>query len=410
MFGQEAMQNVKPNSKYSVENDRLDAISRGTATDPDEFEPSIDLADIWIPRYGAIYTFAVHNRREFQLKGEPLAVVPWTGDEHGPYHVLGFNDVPENIMPTSPASHLESLDALVNDLMRKSSRQAERQKDVHLYTAGGADSAQQIQLADDGEWVNVNDPSEIATIKQGGVDPGNYAFMGGAMDMFDRMAGNLTAMMGLGRQASTVGQEKLIHEAASSKGASMQRRVVSATVRLIKALAQMLWEDAAKEIVSQMEIPGSRGMTTTFEWKPGDREGNFIDYNFDIDVYSMQYQSPASKLESLNTLLAQVYLPMIQVLMQQGGTIDFFALTKLYAEMMRLPELETIIKFGSVVDSGDSTSPIARIPKAPTSTRNYVRENVSNTNQGMGAQMSEAMSQAAMSSSPQGSMSGMSAG
>lgn len=403
MFGQEAMRDIKPNSKFAVDGERVEAISRGTETDPDEFEPSIDLADIWIPRHKKIYTFAVDNRDTFKLKGQPLAVVPWDGDEHGPYHVLGFNDVPDNIMPTSPASHLEALDSLANDLMRKCSRQAQRQKDVHLYTAGGADAAQQVQLADDGQWVNVNDKDDIALLKQGGVDPGNYAFMGGAMDMFDRMAGNLTAMMGLGRQASTVGQEKLIHEASSTKGASMQRTVVSGTVRLVKALAQMLWADEAKEIVSQMQIPGAtKGYVATYRWTPGDREGNFIDYNFDIDVYSMQYQSPSAKVESLNTLLSQVYLPMLQVLMQQGAIVDFFALTKLYAELMRLPELLQIIKFTNVIESSDTVSPIATIPKAPTSTRRYVRENVSGSQQGMGEQLSMAMSQAQMGGGSQG--------
>jgi hypothetical protein len=178
----------------------LEQLTRGNEVDDDEVEPMIDLADIWIPRDGKIYTFPVERRGQFLIKSQPVAVMDWEGPNHGPYHLLGFNDVPENIMPTSPASHLSSLARLANNLMRKGKRQAMNQKRIHTYTPAGAQDAERVQKASDGEWVQVNNVQEIGTVDYPGADPGNMALSVNIVDMYDRFAGNLTAMLGLARK------------------------------------------------------------------------------------------------------------------------------------------------------------------------------------------------------------------
>lgn len=375
MFGREKMAKHTPSTKGSLDPERVQQISRGEDTDDDEIEPMIDLADIWIPRLGVIETYVVSKRDSFVLSGEPLDVQEWTGGEEGPYDILGFNEVPENIMPTSPASHLEMLETLVNNLMRKSARQAQRQKDVHIYTAAGAESARKIRNSEDGQWVQVNSVDEIGMLKQGGVDQSNYAFMLGGIELFDRMGGNLQARMGLGASADTVGQEKLIHGAASRKEGQMQYVMLNAATKLIRKLGVMLWQDPFKKMVMEIPIVGAPGYTYTSTWEPGDREGNFLEYNFEIDVFSMQFQSPASKVQKINEIVTGVVLPMAQLIMQQGGMVDFFALMRIYADLLNLPELMDVVKFGSPMESTDGLSAIAEVPKSPTSTRNYVRHN-----------------------------------
>ncbi len=80
----------------------------------------------------------------------PLADFEWKGPEFGPYHVLTFDDVPENLIPTSPASRLAALARLANNLLRKQGRQAWRQKDIYTYTPAGAESAKKAQRTNDG--------------------------------------------------------------------------------------------------------------------------------------------------------------------------------------------------------------------------------------------------------------------
>ena len=390
MYGEEAMAGHTPSSKSAVGEERLDQITKGYETDDDEIEPMIDLADIWSPRTGMIETYVVQDRDAFELSGEPLDIQEWIGDEEGPYVIGGFQEVPQNIMPVGPATTLELLDALINDLMRKSARQAKRQKDIHLYTPAGAQSARQIQKADDGQWIEVSSVEEVGMLKQGGVDAGNQSFMAAGITLFDRMAGNLSAQLGLGASAETVGQEKLIHGATGRKEAKSQEQMRGVTTKIVKGLGLLLWHDPIKEIVTEVQLQGARGYSYTSQWKPGDREGNFIDYNFNIDVYSMQYQPPAAKFEKLNELMQTVYVPLSQMLAQQGGMIDIFAFTEVAAKMLNLPELNDIVKFSGMMSqddgfggggsdgggySPDDGGPAFEIPKAASTTRNYVRHN-----------------------------------
>lgn len=367
---------LRPTSKYSGTHERTEQISRSAETDIDEYEPMIDLADVWLPREGRVLTFAVQDRDTFRLHGQPLAIMDWTAGEHGPYHMLGFNEVPDNVMPVSPASHLYCLDKAINELIRKQVRQADRQKDIPIYTASGAKSAKNIQGARDGIFTQVSDINDVGVIKQGGVDPGNQQFSLGLLDLFDSMAGNLTALLGLGAQAETVGQEQLIHDAGSRKGGQMQYRVLDATRRLISTLGGMLWEDQYKELAGEMPY-GSHGQTVESDWKPDDREGDFQDYNFDLVVYSMAYQPPGKKVESMTSLIQGVYAPLSSMLTEQGGSIDFQRMTEIYADFLDIPRLNEIITFTQPTrqDTPGPANDIAQ-GKSPVTTRNYNRRSV----------------------------------
>lgn len=375
LYDQEVVAELQPSSKFYCDTDRLEKISRGWEVDPDEFEPHVDLADIWIPRTGQIWTFAVSNVNQFQLKGKPLAVMPWTGPEGGPYDLLGFNDVPDNIMPTSPASHLSMLSRLVNNLMRKQSRRAKAQRQAHVYSPSGAETAKKIKNAVDDEFIESTEPKDFSTIQVGGVDANTQQLILGTIEMFDRMGGNITAMLGLGAQADTASQEQLIHGAVSKKEASMQYRVVDGAARLIRKLGYMLWTDRFKQIPAKLEIEGAEGYEVDMSWDPDTRDGEFDDYDLNIDLYSMPYSSPSQKIEVINKLVTQIYAPLTQHLVEQGGMIDLQELTELFAGMLNTPQLRKVIKFTSAPPP--EPQPEEEGPGMPAVTsRNYTRRNV----------------------------------
>ncbi len=392
LFIQDVVSELAPSSKHGYDSgdERLDRISIGEDTDQDEIEPMVDLMDVWIPREGKIFTFPMEPSRPFSGKFGPVAVMDWNGPEFGPYHLLSFNDVPENIMPTSPAAHLSGLARLANSILRKQSRQAKRQREIYTYTPAGAESAKKAQRTDDGQFVEVQDPNEIGVMKTGGVDSGNQAFLLGVVEMYDRMAGNLKAMMGLGAQADTLGQEQLIHGAVSKKEAQMQYRVVSHATGIIRDLGYMLWHDAAKVLPGTIPVPGADDYSIDATWTPEDREGDFFDYNLSIDVFSMAYQSPAQKIQALNMLLTQIYAPMGQLLTAQGGQIDLRKLTDLYADLMNVSQLKEIVRFGNSPmmppggpgQSGGAQQSSAQSGgkpsggKPPATTRRYIRQNI----------------------------------
>jgi hypothetical protein len=373
IYDQDVVDEIDPTSKSAVEGERLERITRGEEVDADEFMPMVDVADVWVPRHGKIYTYAVANRYSFTLKGRPLAAIE---DKlgTGPYDILGFDEIPENIMPASPAADLAGLSRLTNNLFRKQSRRAKSGKRLHTYEAGEADTVGRIKKAADDDFIKANDPRAIGEVNIGGVDPQLQAFMLGTMEVFDRQAGNLTAMLGLGAQADTVGQEQLIHSAGSKKEAKMQYKVVDATARLIRKLAKLLWIDAVKVIPGQIPIDGAPGYAVDATWTPDDREGDFIDYDLEIDIYSMLYQTPGQKSNALLQLITQVYAPLAQMLMAQGGSFNMQELTDVLAEMANLPELRKVIQFATV--PMDVPGQEGGGGMAPVSTRNYVRRNV----------------------------------
>jgi hypothetical protein len=292
IYDQEATKEIKPSSKFGTDQDRLERISRGWEVDQDELEPMVDLIDIWVSRDQMIYTFELdRNASLFTPRGKCIAKMPWTGPEHGPYHLLSFNDVPENIMPTSVIANLSELSRVVNTIMRKQSRRAKNQKTVTTFTPAVADGIAKVTRAGDDAVVELLDPKQVGQVKMGGVDAANAQFMTQTMEIFNQQAGNLTALLGLGAQADTVGQEELIHGSVGKKVAQMQSRVVDFSCRVVHDLAHLLWLDKYKTIPGEIPIPGSDMPGFEANWSPEERLGRFLQYQFDVDIYSLDRKS-----------------------------------------------------------------------------------------------------------------------
>ena len=326
-------------------------------------EPMIDLMDVWLPKDKLVVTLPVGKNTE------PLRVVEWEGPENGPFHTLSLTcEVPDNIMPVSPAMNLKPLHDLINGLLRKQRRQAQRQKDIPFYQAGHQDDARRIEKASDGEWTRVDNPDSVNVMKMGGVDPQNQAFAHSMKDTYDRMAGNLQMMAGLGPQSDTLGQDKLIHGAVSKREANMQYRVVDFTSRICRDLGSLLWQDQVLEIPQDF---ATSGIKVRADWTPEVREGDFIDYNFAIEPFSMMYKSPSERMQGISNFVTQIALPMEGMMQQYGGTIDIQELVEMYAELMDMPRLKQIVKFEEPKD--DRPGPT---PQQPAKASHTVRESV----------------------------------
>lgn len=345
-YSGDALDDLDANEKYTTgSGETLRELSMGAEPLQNEIEPMVDVCDLWIPREGVIRTYIVESRRDMKLKEGHIAEVEWEGKELGPYHLLHFDEVSENIMPCSTAADLQPLERLINNLYRKNARKAARQKDTPVYTPSGEQTARKLRNASDGEWISVTDPREVNVIKHGGIDGNSHGFMLNSMELFDRMAGNLQAMLGLGPSSDTVGQERLIQAAGSRREGQLQTAVVNATIELVKDLSMLLWQDSFTEIPSVQSLESAPQITYDTSWSPDDRDGEFRDYKFDIDVYSMQYQTPSSRVQAVNQLLQSIYIPLMPMIQQQGGNLDMAELTKMHSEMLNLPRLKDIVGF-----------------------------------------------------------------
>lgn len=360
---------LSPNSKWERgDAEEANQITTGAIVDDDELEPMIDLMDVWLPEIEKIGVFSRH------VVAGPLKLVD-PGPEGGPYDFLHFADVPDNVIPSSPAHNLMGLHLLYNGLVRKQARQAKRQKTNPTYSPSATEDAERMKRVNDGDWVKVSDPQGINVVSQGGVDQTNMAFSMSVMDLFNRQAGNLSAMAGLGPQAPTLGQEQMIYSAVSRKEAKMQQRVHEFTAKSIGKIGHLIWADAYFSRHSSVEARRGTRVYIDTSWTPEKREGDFWQYNFDIEQYSTNYEPPEAKAQKMERVISQL-VTLAPLLQQMGGTIDVQELVRQYSEMLNIPELDQVVTFATPPQiqrpgpSGEGSG------KPAETTRNYIRRNV----------------------------------
>ena len=72
------------------------------------------------------------------------------------------------------------------------------------------------------------------------------------------------------------------------------------------------------------------------------KEGDFLDYNFEIKPYSTQGMSPEAAWNKLLNAINQVVLPTIEIGAQQGQMLDVSRLTEIAGQYLDIDELENI--------------------------------------------------------------------
>jgi len=343
-FDAELRKKLKPtHCGYQDENsERVERIGKGDPPERDgELKAFVELWDLWIPGDNTIVTLAAHS------KEMPLRTIQYEGPEGGPYHLLRFLDVPNNVMPVAPTAHWLDLHRLINSLMRKLGRQARREKQVMLVHSSAKDDATRIRDASDGEIIKSDNPQGAKEARFGGPDQPTMLFTTQIRMLASQLMGNIDVMGGLSSEAETLGQEELLKKSSSSQVGEMQDRVVEFTREVINSLGWWLWHDPVIEVPLTKEIAGTDiRIPTTFS--PEDREGDFLDYNISIDPISMQDTSPAQKMQIMDMFIQQI--PQVaqaaMVMMQSGqGNLNVEEFFRLKAKYANFKDLERLLQF-----------------------------------------------------------------
>ncbi len=346
--------------------ERAEQVSSGESGEV--YRDKVWLRDVWLPMERRIVTYGVKSKQEFR-------VIDWDGPDHGPYHVLGFSDVPGNLLPLPPIALWRDLHELGNSLFRKLGRQADSKKTVAAFAGGNDEDIEALKRASDGEGIRYTGqkPESIAV---GGVDAPTLAFFLQIKDLTSYFAGNVDSLGGLSPQSDTIGQDKMLQEAASTRVKHMADKTIDFAKEIFKSLAWYEWTDPVRERSIQKPVKGTNIQIST-KWSKETRRGKFLDYNFSIDVYSMQDDTPATKLQKIGVALERFIFPMLPQMEQQGGQIDFKALTELIAQLANVPELNDIVRFvDPPVEQEVKGDPHPeRAAKPPHTTRTYERVN-----------------------------------
>ncbi len=363
------------------------ALSQSQRLGDAEFMEMVDLWDIYLPRENMVLTLPLEDDTTFD---KPLGEVEYAGPEGGPYHRLAFSPVPQNAMPLPVVAPLMDMQLLINSLMRKLSRQAKRQKSFMPFRSGDEKDAQRIKKTRDGELVNVDNPDALKEVSVGGIDPRTLAFLIQTKQLFSYEAGNLDSLAGLGPQAKTLGQEKLISGSASKRIQEMSLTVTAFDDDVMKALAWYLWTDPFIQMPLTKRIEGT-DMEVATAFTPEAREGDFLDYNFKMEPYSMTFMSPEDRLMVLNGVIERVtpFMPMME---KQGITFNVKAYLEAAERLTNVSEVRDMFIFSGATEQ-DERPMIGKAPtKAPNSHHVYERVNRPGaTEQGQDAAMMQTL-------------------
>jgi len=381
---------LKPTSKSSTDNpDFARDIAAGVAVDDDELKPMIWMQDVWVAENKTIATFPAHQDLP------PLLERKWKGSQAGPYKFLSLGTVPDNIIPASPAVNLKGMHDLQNRLHRRMEQDSDAHRTVNVYSPQGADDAEKLRTAKRNSWVRMNDPKSVTQVEMGGVDQRDQALALFIQEEYDRFAGNLGLMGGLGAQSATLGQDEMLMGQVSRMEADMRIAVVGFASECILDLGRLMWEDNTLEIKSTVQL-GNTGMQMPLDWTPEDRNGEFEDYDFRVEPYSMVFKTPEQKLQELFQVLREL-APMWPMFQASGATMDAEAIVEEIARLKNRPEFKKFITFADPAAQlgGDQNT----IRQSPVTTRETVRKNIPTG--GTAASRSSIMQQALSGGKPQ---------
>jgi hypothetical protein len=300
----------------------------------DEIRRKVWLNDVWIPEEGIVITIPSEGQG-----GKIMRTVEYDGPEDGPYDMLAYKYFPNSVIPIPPVYGWLGLNNMINRLVVKMKHQAEREKKVMLYELSAAEDAELIRNTSDGFTAGVKNVDAFKEVEFGGVSDTNFPFVQFLESQYSIQGGNLYTIGGRSVQAETLGQEQMLQANASKQLQDMVLQVHRFTRSITKKLAWYLWSDPFIQIPVIKEL-GDFKLKVTYT--PDVREGDFFDYGFDIEPYSMSVMSPETRFQRLMQLVGQVVLPTAQLAAQQGSMLN---VNELVTECARFLDVRNLDKW-----------------------------------------------------------------
>jgi len=363
--------------------ERIETIGRGTGH-REEFEDHCDLCEVYLSRHKLILTLRMDGGIPDSVRA-PVRIQPWVGPPCGPYHTLGFLNVPGNLQPKGPVMDLIDLHRHFNANYRKLMRQTRDYKKNKAYRGGTSDEALRYKAALDGEMYQSDSPESIVDVESGG--PSNALLvMGDHMkQMFDFIGGNLELLGGRSAQSRTATQDKMLNENASAGVVGMQEQVQNFVQRTMESMNWFWWYHPSKEMRTKYTLPSDpsiwiqRKVGPAGSGLPMQRNGEMP--KIKVDAYSLTRQTPQSRLGFINQVL-QTVAPMMGLMQQQGVAIDANALLEIFARYGNEPDIQKIFHYVDPPQQDSQTQAGQDAPGlASNTTRTYNRISSGNDSQ-----------------------------
>lgn len=367
--------------RFNAEGDeKITSLGRAYTGDATEFDPMVDLWEVYLPRHGLVVTMEMDPISGYRSgdQHDLLRVQKWIGPVTGPYHILGFGTVPDNAMPKSPIQKISPLNTLLNNMWRKLDKQAQRLKSITLIRgAADADGNRQVK-ASDGDAIRVDDPESAREIVMGGPHPVLFQFAEQTRAVLNTIAGNLDLQGGGAAQSPTMHQDEMLNQNSGRVTQGMQQEVIKFVSAVGESIAWFEHHNPAKVIREEFlpsGLPANQGYEQVRTLTPQERQQvPWEDMEIKVDPFSLPYQTPQSRMATLDGIVTQM-APLMQVLQSQGLSLDVAFLMKLKAKYGDMPDLERLFMSGVTPPAPDQGGgdPAGGSGQPPETTRNYVR-------------------------------------
>jgi len=326
-------------------------------------------------RWGHIWQILIRptNQMVFYAEGssvnKPLRVASYDGPEFGPYSHLYFDRVPGKLMPNSLSAMLLDVADFVNMQYRKIFSAEDRSAEFWTYEGASEDDARRIRDAGDGEMIQVDNNAAVQRRTKGGTNPQALGTAMHGRQLFDEYSGFIRMLGGSGPIAETAAQEKIAFGNVSQVVRDMQLRVIDFTRSILRQLAWYEWTDPERQQMVEFTV-GRNGRAERDIWSPEKRDGDFIEFEIDIEPDSMEHRSSRQQLTELMQAVQGVVIPMMQMPSDQPVILKTPDLVRKYAELANLPELQDVADYAadpSYVSNPQTGGSALRIPAGATS-------------------------------------------
>jgi hypothetical protein len=311
------------------------SISGGNSS-PEVFKERVLLRDVWLPKEKTLITYAVKSKKI-------LASVTREDDAPPPYYRLGFIYVPGNLLPLPPVAGWKDLNDVGNAVFRKLGSSADAFKEVLGFNSGDDSNVEAFQQARHGSGIKYTG-AEPKRLTAGGIDRTSLAFYLQVKELQSYFSNGMDSLGGLAPMSSTIGQDKLLADSASAQMRDMTDQTIDFIRDLFKALAYYEWNNPVKKRKLSKPVAGT-DINVPVEWDQDAKQGEFKDFDIDIDVYSLPDNSPSLQLQKMGVFVQQYVLPFVPAIQQAGGNIEVEKILETAARLANMPEAKTFVSF-----------------------------------------------------------------
>lgn len=323
--------------------DAADIGKAGSGLDRFALVDTIELWDVFFYTGQDTYTITIpaqHSKENVAHAEKWLLVEKWQGPEEGPLRVIGFCDMPDQVLFKPVVADWRDLHDLAKVISAKLGREAANAKVLWGVKADGEDDAMTVKNKADSGIVRLTGDKAPEKIEVVGVVKELMPLLEWIEREWANQSGNLPLTGGQGSDATdqTATAAQYLQANASQRISDMRRRVEDLLRAIDRHFGWYLTTDPLIKLPVPYRIPG--GETITIEYDAGTRRGDFQHYVFDIERYSAVGQDPNVRLKRVSDFLALVleFIPAIQ-----AGIVSIDGLTNLGRQEFGIENLDELL-------------------------------------------------------------------